>query len=466
MRRTNQKWSVVSGQWSVSGRCATGLPVHFRNPTTDHRPLTTDDCAFTLVELLVVIAIITVVSALAVPLLTPVLDTRRVRESARMLSSEFAAAQSEALARGRSVGVWIERLPNEPNAAIDMFLCEVPPPYSGDSEASTATVSVMVAGPQNNIVTTPGGSPQTVLKYQGLFVFGASDTSWVGLLRPGDTIRFGARGPLYRFSDQQTAPATATIDPTTGLLKPGSPPTSMLIEPADSANLVYNYTTNPLAKTKVTGLFTSVAPAAFSPQGWTTPYQIYRQPVKSSSQPLQLPQSAMLDLAYSGFGNGGWLSLLPPALNTPPSPLVILFNSTGAVDGWLLVGDKDFGAMQPPPGPMHFLIGKREKVSTQHPYSSTSYVYSEDPETQAKKHNFRDLENIWVSINPQSGLITTSEVAELRDQATSTVMTDQQAYTALAQQLGGQNPTADQTLANALLLSRQYARAAQNMGGR
>src|SRR6478672_2446800 len=66
--------------------------------------------AFTLVELLVVIAIISMVTLASVPMVLPALDSRRIRESARIVSTQFASAQSEAIAKGRSVGVWIERL--------------------------------------------------------------------------------------------------------------------------------------------------------------------------------------------------------------------------------------------------------------------------------------------------------------------------------------------------------------------
>src|SRR5262245_46825466 len=80
--------------------------------------------AFTLVELLVVIAIISTVTLATVPMILPALDTRRIRESARIVSTQFASAQSEAIARGRSVGVWMERLSADPSASMDLFLCE------------------------------------------------------------------------------------------------------------------------------------------------------------------------------------------------------------------------------------------------------------------------------------------------------------------------------------------------------
>ena len=59
--------------------------------------------------------------------------------------------------------------------------------------------------------------------------------------------------------------------------------------------------------------------------------------------------------------------------------------------------------------PIHFLLGQREKLP------HVTYNPADPPETQAEKHNFRDLENLWISINPQTGLITTAEMANVQD---------------------------------------------------
>ncbi len=126
------------------------------------------------------------------PLLLPVIDSRRIRETARIVSTQFASAQSEAMAKGRPVGVWIERLGAndtstnlDRSAAMDIYLCEVPQPYSGDSIDSRVTV-----------VADTSSTPN-LTKYAVKF---SGDTAWYGLLRPGDTIRFNYRGPWYVFT--------------------------------------------------------------------------------------------------------------------------------------------------------------------------------------------------------------------------------------------------------------------------
>ena len=124
MHFANQQLSVLRRKRAMSCRATAAAMVpneHWRStPRCIHRGLNRRSSfivhrssfspAFTLVELLVVIAIIVTVSAIVVPLLTPVLDSRRIRESARIVSTQFASAQSEAMAKGRPVGVWIERL--------------------------------------------------------------------------------------------------------------------------------------------------------------------------------------------------------------------------------------------------------------------------------------------------------------------------------------------------------------------
>jgi hypothetical protein len=100
------------------------------------------------------------------------------------------------------------------------------------------------------------------------------------------------------------------------------------------------------------------------------------------------------------------------------------------------------GRKYPLTEPVYFLLGQREKLP------HVTYTQTDPPETQAEKHNFRDLENLWVSINPQTGLITTSEMAQLPNESSLT----------------GANENA--LLIQAIPQSRQYATSAQNMGGR
>jgi hypothetical protein len=65
--------------------------------------------------------------------------------------------------------------------------------------------------------------------------------------------------------------------------------------------------------------------------------------------------------------------------------------------------------------------------------------------------SYMNQENVWVAVNPQSGLVTTSEVA---------IGTDD------AQALSGMDWSDPQAVAQLISASRAFARQAQNMGGR
>ncbi len=301
------QWPVAGGQWSAASRSTAAPAVRRASLFTVHRPRTTDRGGFTLVELLVVIAIISAVTIATIPLLLPALDMRRIREAARLVSTHFSSAQSDALAKGRSVGVWIERLSSEPTAAMDLFLCEVPPPYAGDSMGSLATCRLA------------GGKATVSL---------GADTGWYGLLKPGDLIRFNYGGDVYQFNGmaEQTPGSGTFIDATQE-------------SPAGSGNFILkpdNTLQFQIVWTNVANSTFICPPVASAASGWHTPYQIYRQPVKSATPPLQLPAGSVIDLAYSGTAGDTFQDELPTsptnlqtAFPTDKRPIIVTFNKSG-----------------------------------------------------------------------------------------------------------------------------------------
>ena len=371
--------------------------------------------AFTLIELLVVIAIISAVTIATIPMILPALDSRRIRESARIFSTQLASAQSEAMSKDHSVGVWIQRLSSEPTAAMDIFMCEVPQPYAGDSTGSLCTCKFANG--------------------KGTVTLG-TDTGWYGLLKPGDLIRFNYGGAYYQFTGQceQSAGSGTLVD---GTQESPAGSGNFVLKPDNTLGFQVTWT-NPANPT-----FQWPATAA-SAGGWQAPYQIFRQPVKSSSSPIQLPAGAVVDLFYSGTGSGGFLGT--PSATDAKNPIILTFDRTGALDSGYVGGVQTKAT-----NPIYFLIGKREKLP------APAYAYTDDVTTQAEKHNFRDTENIWISVAPQTGLVSTTEVAQFDDTA---------AYNALKAAISPTNPTQQQIIANAVQLSRQFATSAQSMGGR
>jgi len=418
--RPSRQYAVGSRQWNrQSDRDAAPLPAQ---PTAYRLPPT----AFTLIELLVVIAIISAVTLATVPMILPALDTRRIRESARIVSTQFASAQSEAIARGRSVGVWMERLSADPSASMDLFLCEVPQTYAGDSESSVARVQITAGIPSFSL-------------------FMGTDVGWQNQLRPGDLVRFNYRGAYYAIA--------------------GEPANKVVPNPQDNTQVVLDSTpdsgSNPQTKTFVITPINPANPQLPIPSAGV-PYQIYRQPVKLTGGVAQLPAGAVIDLVFSGVGSAQlWQSAMPVqsgsntyTLNLQNTstmssfvdttdatekaanqrlPIIVTFDKTGALENLYIRGPAAPSANGGPKrvelqairltSPIHFLVGKREKS-----YSLNS--------ANAADQNWTDLENIWVSLNPQTGLVTTAEVAAIPSGST-TPLHDTRVYAQAAQTMGG-----------------------------
>jgi len=141
------------------------------------------------------------------------------------------------------------------------------------------------------------------------------------------------------------------------------------------------------------------------------PFEIYRRPTKSFADPLELPAGAVIDLEASGTadhsigaGNG--------------EPVYILFSPNGSVDRAY-----HDGHLHSATRPIFLLIGKREKVPA-----------------VAGEENYRDLTSLWVTLNPRTGLVTTSNV--------------------------GTEPTNTTGIPGSVAESRYYAINAESAGGR
>jgi len=111
-------------------------------------------------------------------------------------------------------------------------------------------------------------------------------------------------------------------------------------------------------------------------------YQILRQPKPSAAAPLQLPMGMAVDLDYSGtdaasFGSGNNL------------PVYILFSANGSLDR-VQYGGSSTSVVDP----IYLLVGRGDKVG------------------EATDPNWADLSNFWVTLNPQTGMVTTAPVAQ------------------------------------------------------
>jgi prepilin-type N-terminal cleavage/methylation domain-containing protein len=246
---------------------------------------------FTLIEMMVVLLILVIMTSIMIPVMSSASDTRRAREGARVLSTMLASAQTQAQVSGRPSAVWIQRLTNSaggainPASAIDIYLADVPPPFLGETLASTAVVTPVpnLGGPSTSatvVVSHPGSSSTSSPVTENILQDG---------VQTGDLIRFEFRGELYV--------------------------------------LTYNTTTSAWTMAPLDSTFLGTAQAW--PPAAALPFQIFRRPVKSMASAVQLSDGVAIDLAWSGADPNWALSL-----SAPPTPLTIQqdwwASSTGA----------------------------------------------------------------------------------------------------------------------------------------
>lgn len=281
----------------------------------------------TLVELLVVVVIMVILLSAATAAMIPLLADRELREAARQLNAVIGGAPARAAQLGRPVGIWIERSKNNANAAFEVYLAEVPPLYAGDVLGATAIVSPPAGGADS------GGAN---LRYS---VAGLGSNPGEGLVQIGDMVRYDYQGPFY--------PITAMTPPEVIQYYVGDKP----------------------------------PPPTYNNPG--VPYQVIRQPRKSSAQPLQMPSSTVVDLSQSGIGGSG------TEFQFGPKPVVITFTAQGGID--LVYANWTSGGTWQPrqvTGNIHLLVGSIDKVGA---------------------NNLADQRNRWVTIGRQSGTVITTE---------------------------------------------------------
>jgi hypothetical protein len=214
----------------------------------------------------------------------------------------------------------------------------------------------------------------------------ADSASFWSLANENDFVRFDYKGPLYRIVKKPSllgGSPYVDID-LTGLPPPWPNPYPPPWPPPAPAG------------------YTPLLPLPPTPSGGLL-YEVFRQPAKSSGAPLEFPADVIVDLAASGYGLGD------TSLSAATTPVVILFNPDGSVS--YVVSS----SLQPkvPSEAIHLLLGKVE---------------------QAGNANLQDSRNLWVSINPRNGQVTTVE------------------------NVGGVNVT--------VAAAREFTRSAQAMGGR
>lgn len=342
----------------------------------------------TLLELLVVITIMLILLAVMVPRLRPMMEQRRMREAARTVSVFFGAARSRAMETGRPVGVSIERLKMQPDAAVTLRMVEEPPLYAGDVIGARVRVRRLGATNRFQVLFAPPGDVAAML-------------TQVVPVHVGDLMRFEYQAVPYRVLgldlDLDGNP-DADADGIIG--DPGFPvgvnPVVMLVE-LDAAEGV------------VPAWPAATPNAPWPPQGngvgsRRLAFQITRRPQPTAAAPVRLPGRTVIDLTASGTDS---MALTGPPLGfvpvdkdavTPgvqdPSSVIVMFNPDGRVS---TVSYQD--APRAVTEILYFLVGRWERM----PAESGGAPLAEDG-----LYNWQDITNFWIVINPNTGLVLTA----------------------------------------------------------
>jgi type II secretory pathway pseudopilin PulG len=407
----------------------------------------------TIVELLIVVALILMLSAVTLKTLAPSMAYRQIREATRMVNVFFASARSRAIETGRPTGVWIDRMPGLPEAAVSLSYAQVPDPYTGDFADSGLQLLWIPPMTSTNYGRVQyfalAAVPVAAGGQANIETWSTADPKVQSLVRPGDQIRINYGNlpfTLYTASLFDPIGSNSNQLPA-GIDKDRTWIVGVKVNKSALTVSNFNLGTNPTYGTYLYNDFSSqgnILPPATAP-GASIPYQILRQPTKSAAGGIQLPDGAIIDLNYSGLvpyvngnnnqqgyafcprqlpgtANYGYVGnqidnngVVIPASGTSPagpdtSPIIIMFDTTGAVEQvycrfynaltqrWDWRGVRSYDII-------YLLIGKSEKVPVTAQTPAAGEVLS-----NIVKYNIADESNFWVALNSRNGVSAIAEV--------------------------------------------------------
>jgi type II secretory pathway pseudopilin PulG len=361
--------------------------------------------SFTLIEMLIVVTITMILLAVAATRMRPAMESRRVREAARALNVYLGSARNQAMETGRPCGVILRVMRDAAGnqtqpCVMNADQCEIPICYSGGMEGSVATV-----------LWSGGVSGTGILTFYTDATLTTRDPLPPGTVHQFDLIQFNGQGPMY--SINSVAALDGTIDSTT------TSSTYLCFAKAGTD------LTTPSRFTIAVNDPASVQAVPWPATAVTVPYRIFRQPVKSVATSLQLPASTVIDLNFSGVDDSTTTPTMFYTSGGVSGGVVIMFGPNGSVE-YVSVGSTPMPTARY--CPTFLLLGKREKIPPPATYVAANLT------TWA---NWQDPTNIWVVINPQTGLVTTGEVATTAVTAPATGVPLARALARDAQSMGG-----------------------------
>lgn len=440
-----------------------------------------------LIELLVVMVLILMVSVITLRTIQPALTNRRTREAARMVSVFISSARQRAMETNRPAGVWVERMQGLPEACVSLSYAHVPEPYAGDFLDSTLEAFCIPPWTVQNRqtqqyfvnVVTPRAGTNASLAARQLDTWCTANSSLQNLVRPNDQLRINFQGIKYTLNTIQTLDPLWKQSPFNShpLNTPPQGPAWIVGIGANKTTLsagAYSNTKYPYTGEYVLTWFgvppnapipiVTYGSSASMPLGKSVPYQIIRQPQKSASGALQLPEGTVIDLNYSGDVNtpfqprfvagdtanglaanafrgtaldyfGTPLDPSNPSIDVDTKPIIMMFNPDGSMEQlyhrifdsgsqtWMWMSERPFNTI-------YFLVGKREKVPI-----TVNIPKTFDTWQNQMNYNYADPTNLWVAVIPRTGLIVSAEASLMLVQSNYATLIDAKAQVATSRTL-------------------------------
>ena len=395
------------------------MPKPIKNKNTHHKQPTR--LAFTLIELLIVMAVLVLLAAVTLPSVKELLKDQKSSQAARLIQSYAESAKARAIATGRPVAMVIDRMYVDGSrdligndSCTRVSIGEVFPPYEGDWSGAKAAI---ITRPTSGTPLLPRGQQFAQIEFnQAASLWNVRDGRPTGMVSAGDIIQFGDSNRSYRIADSPNDPDTNVI---TYIPSSGTSPAYLQI---DFDNPAYD---------EDAGLLTS-EPTIFP--AIPMKFRIFRKPSKSLAGSIVFPRGVCIDLSASGIGQTGlqFGSASIAAISRPGDPvrdhapgsygpIQIVFDPAGRIS------DLFFGLPQIVEGStgnllarravdstIHLLIGKTEQVVPSPAYLGPEIVPAFDGAAARDdvRYNLLDPANFWVSINPFTGAVTTSQVQD------------------------------------------------------
>ena len=393
----------------------------------------------TLVELMIVTGIILMLVVISIPVVKPMLASRKQADAAQTLSIYLNSARIRASETGRDCGVMFERYTdiNGDNgtsfpyndSCLVVRQVETPSAYTGSISDIRVSVEI-VPGSGGNVaniifhkwkdIRWSQHSPKDSTIDQDELCT-EENLAWNNLVQRGDKIQFDNQGAYYTIVQESSLPEQQANQRT-----------------GDNAYIQNVADTKPdrrcpmiAVQDKLPGDFAAGDSNVIRPIPRNSPvtFKLLRtprsgEPQLTLTQPIGFPNGIIVDLQYSGMDASGvpvrntnaeivaWDdvgSSFRPQDAYDTSPVIVMFSPAGSVS---LIRNSYFSQNL---GPIHFLIGRWDRAASDWKADDGGSLKirpnaSPYPPDDGLR-NYEDMSNYWVTIDQRSGRVTTNPVA-------------------------------------------------------